>query len=236
MIGELRDLLALQEIDQELHRLAAEVKRFEPVISGVQKDRERRAQLRKKREQEIAAKATERRALEKQLQDLESKLPKLEKQQEQVRTAREAEALGHEIETLKQSISTLEEQILENMDAEESLKKKHVETNTREARLEEEASEEETRLTTLRRERIELAKSLHGDRQAAYNKLGELQEDYDWVFRKFGPTVVVPLDNGGCSGCGSVLVPHLALNIIQEKELGRCTSCRRFLRKPGTNS
>lgn len=233
MMPEMRNLLQLQEIDQELHRLQLEVKRFEPVLAGLQRDRDRRAAQQRKRKQDIATTSATRRELEKELQIVEAKLPKLLGQQAQVRTTREADALQHEIEALKMSASELEEQILELLDQEEKLSAAHAKSYAQEAQLEAEAIGEEERLKSLRNERADLAKSLQGDRIAAANRLGELSEDYTWILRKHGPSVVVPLDNGSCSGCGSMIVPHLALNVVQEKELTRCPSCHRFLRKPG---
>lgn len=233
MMTEMRNLLQLQEIDQELHRLQTEIKRFEPVLAGLQREREKRAAQRRKREQEIAATGARRRELEKELQVIEAKLPKWLGQQAQVRTAREAEALQHEIDGIKASASQLEEQILELLENEERLSAAHTVATAQEESLEAEAVIEEQRLKGLRKERAELAISLQGDRIAAANRLGELREDYDWNLRKHGPSIVVPLDKGSCSGCGSMIVPHLALNVVHEKELTRCPSCHRFLRKPG---
>lgn len=233
MIPELHKLVKLQEIDQELHRLADEIRRFEPILAGAKKERDRRAATKGKREAEMTSLATRRRVLEKELQTTEDKLPKLLKQQEQVRTAREAEALEQEISTVQAAVSALEGQILDLLEQEENLAAEHQKAATREMIIDREASVEEKRLLGLRKDRLELAESLRGDRNAAANQLGDLKEDYDWVLKKHGPSIVVPLDKGGCSGCGSMLVPHMALNVVQDKELTRCPSCHRFLRKPG---
>ncbi|MGI8908894.1 MAG: zinc ribbon domain-containing protein [Candidatus Sumerlaeaceae bacterium] len=231
MNEQLKSMLHLQELDQELARLQEDLRRFEPVFEGLKRERARRAAANQKHEKEIHAAAAERRKLEAELKDSEARLSRFRQQQEQVRTAKEAEALEHEAQGAQSSIDSLEERILALIDKEDALASSGTLKLRQEKQLETKATAEQTRLETLRKQKAELSKALQGDRIAAANRLGEdLLETYEWLRKRHGPTAVAGTDKGACAGCGNVLVAQLAIKAKSGDELLQCPNCQRFLR------
>lgn len=231
MINELKWLLQLQELDQELARLKDDVRRFEPALEGVKRERMRRAAESQKRERETAAAASERRKLEGELKDAETRLERFRQQQQQVRTAKEAEAMEHEVSASAAHVSTLEEQILSLLEKEEKLTSQHIHKNQQEHAAENLAGREQQRLLTLRDEKEQLAKTLQGDRIAAANKLSDdLRDTYEWLLKRHGPTAVADVTGGACGGCGNVLVAQMGFRAKAGDELVQCPNCQRFLK------
>jgi predicted nucleic acid-binding Zn-ribbon protein len=229
-------LLELQELDQELARLHEDVQRFTPAIDGVKRERARRAaslQSEEKRSTELAA---QRRKLESDLTEAESRVQKFRNQQQQVRTAKEAEALEHEAKAASDIVEKLEEQILDLLDKEQQLTKDHASSAANIAEAEKLAIAEQRRLVTLRTEKEELAKTLQGDRIAAFNKLPEdLRDTYEWLRKKHGPTAVARVREGACGGCGNLLVAQMAFRAKSEAELVQCPNCQRYLTGSGSD-
>ena len=230
MIDDLKKLLDLQELDQELARLNEDLRRFAPVLDGVKRDRNLRAAIKRKREQDMATTLQQRRKLETDLKDVESKLARFRQQQENVRTTKEAEALGHEVSQAEAEIGRLEETILNLLDKEETSAAAHKQKLAQEDQSESQAIVEEKRLQTLSHEKSEMIKALQGDRITAANRVGEdLLPTYEWLRKRHGPTAVVRVDGGACAGCGNMLVAQTGFRAKAQEELVQCPNCQRYL-------
>jgi uncharacterized protein len=230
MHQSIQQMLALQELDVEIHKLDEELRHYPALLDQLQKDSARRTEAISKLEAELATLGPKRRNLEADLQTREQRLAKFRKQQDMIKTSKELEALTHEINTTETEISRLEEEILLLMEQEERLNRDVTEKREASEHLQEKATEKENRIRTLQTEKSLLIEALRRDRTAAALQIdSDTLDVYEWLHKSHGSSAVARIERDACSGCGKLLVPHLVLDARLGSNLVQCTHCQRFL-------
>ncbi|MEY2528898.1 MAG: uncharacterized protein QOJ05_988 [Verrucomicrobiota bacterium] len=230
MQTELEQLLILQERQQKIRQIQAEIKTM--------------PQQRQSLEAQLAASAAAVAALKHKTQHLEMDRKKLEldagtrqesinrlkTQQYETRKNDEFRAMGNEIERYEKEIRSIEDQELELMDQAEKAK---IELTVEEkkasgvrdsiarqmADLDEKQKTLDGRLNELMAERAELSAKIEEDLLGRFERL----------FASKGDAAIVGLEHEVCTGCHMKVTTQTAHRVKNGKEIVSCEQCGRIL-------
>ena len=230
MQSELEQLLILQDRDQKIKQIQAEVRTLP----------QQRAQLEAQLNASIAAvtaakgKAQQVEVAKKNLEldvgTRETSISRLRTQQYETRKNEEFRAIGNEIERYQKEIQGIEDQELELMEQADKLKievadAEKVASTAREsvarqtADLESKAEALEVRLQALTGERAQIASGVDED----------VLDRFQRLFASKGDAAVVGLRHEVCTGCHMKLTPQTVHRVKGERELVSCEQCGRIL-------
>ncbi|HKP04413.1 MAG TPA: C4-type zinc ribbon domain-containing protein [Chthoniobacterales bacterium] len=230
MQTELEQLLVLQERQQKIRQIQAEIKTMPQQRQGL--------------EAQLAASAAAVAALKSKAQHLEMDRKKLEldagtrqesinrlkTQQYETRKNDEFRAMGNEIERYENEIRSIEDQELELMDQAEKAKAELAAEEKKAsgirdsiarqmADLDEKGKTLEGRLNELTAERTELS--------------GKIEEDllgrFERLFASKGDAAIVALEHEVCTGCHMKVTTQTAHRVKNGKEIVSCEQCGRIL-------
>jgi predicted nucleic acid-binding Zn-ribbon protein len=229
LVDDLRRLLELQKLDDELHALEQEQRalpgRREAMAAEQAAAEERLAAA---REAVRAAEATQRQA-ERDLQDREAAAAKLEGQQHQVKTNEAYTALLREIDHAREAASACETRILEAM---ESIEAASEAAATAEADAKATRDRVEALGRSLAAREAELAEridGLQGQRAEARGRVDRaLAELYDRISARKRPAIVA-VTREICTGCRVDIPPQTFLEIRARARVVTCGRCQRIL-------
>ncbi|MGI9088514.1 MAG: zinc ribbon domain-containing protein [Chthoniobacterales bacterium] len=233
MQAELEQLLILQDRDQKIKQIRAEMKSV-PL---------QRAHL----ESQLAASAAGLEALKLKAKQIEVDRKKLEldagtrtdsinrlkTQQYETRKNEEFRAMGNEIERYEKEIRLIEDQELELMDQVDKMKVEVVAEEARSAGARESVARQvtdldakakalETRLQELVKDRAEIASRVDEDVLSRFERL----------FASKGDAAVVALEHEVCTGCHMKITAQTAHRVKNGRELVSCEQCGRILYSP----
>ena len=229
MNSDLAKLIDLQAADNEIKRVEGALndvpRRQAELDSELTRESERLNTAREKLD--VAQKR--RRSNEGALQDLEGRRSKYRGQLTEVKTNREYQAMLHEIESVEREIRTIEDQILEDMEASESLsaevKREQLLLSEAEKRHAQAARELEAHAQALQKERQRWTDERAGLVASLPTDLSEL---YQRVARLRGAGVAEARD-GTCQQCRMVLRPQMYVELKHNDQIVQCPSCSRVL-------
>ena len=227
---EAREILKIQEVDQDIARINVRLTRIEEERSEIKK----RIEDLQREEDDIKGKLESLRKRKKEMEDLireeEEALKKVEEKMYKVTKDFEYKALlrekaRHEDNILKTSyeLDTLEKELdgfsktadkrlteIEKTlkDLEEELEDLNYELNISRKKLEE-----------LERRREEVTSSLPKG----------LLDTYEMMRDRFDSMVVVPVEDGVCTGCGMRVPDVLYSDMMRTNEIHRCPNCGRYI-------
>jgi len=228
--SDLEQLLILQDRDQKIMRIRAEIRTVP----------QQRAQL----EAQLAASAAaldavkakarqievEKKRLELDVGTRTESINRLKTQQYETRKNEEFRAMANEIERYGKEISAIEDQELELMEQADKLKieVEAAEKNAAAARasvakqtadLGEKATALEARLQELLAERAQLASKVDED----------VLERFERLLASKGDSAIVGLVHEVCTGCHMKITPQTSHKVKAGKELVSCEQCGRIL-------
>lgn len=233
MTDELLQHWALHLLDEDAVRHAAERAKL-PELRRAQEARlaaeRRKAEANTKRAAELQAR---RRARESDIAVLESQEKKFRTQLDAVTDQKQYEAVQHEIAGVAGKRGDLETEVLEILEAEESLAaerpaleqalaKAERETGEQVARLDAEDARLAAAIAELDRRRGEAVRPLEPGARARYEKVRVSK----------GGRAVVAIVNGACGGCARNLTPHAQQDARKRDRLLVCDGCGRFMMLP----
>jgi len=231
---ELEQLLVLQDRQQKIKQIQAEIKTL-----PIQRDH---------LEAQLAASAAsvdtlkqkgrhlemDRKKLELDVGTRAETISRLKTQQYQTRKNDEFQAIGHEIERYENEIRKLEDQELEVMIEADKLKAE-IEAADKTARATKESisrqlTDLETKSKTLESRQEELAK----ERDTLASKIdGDLLHRFERLFNSKGDAAVVAIEHGVCTGCHMKVTTATAARVKTGKEIVSCENCGRILYNAG---
>ncbi|MGH3116688.1 MAG: zinc ribbon domain-containing protein [Vicinamibacterales bacterium] len=178
----------------------------------------------------LAASATARRDIEKELGVVQSRLSKFKDQLMEVKTNKEYQAMQKEIATAEREVRSFEDRILDKMEEAEGLQ---AEVKRAEADLKKEQAAIADARRTLETERGRVESNvakLSADRAAL---VGEIASPalalFDHISRSRKAPAVVEAREGHCSFCHVRLRPQVFNEIRRNDQLIQCDSCQRIL-------
>jgi len=228
--SELEQLLVLQDRQQKIRQIQAEIKtlplerahlesQLAATAAGVEALKQKARQL-----------EVERKKLELDVGTRTESISRLKTQQYQTRKNDEFQALGHEIERYENEIRKLEDQELELMieadklkaelDAAEKTARATKDTISRQlADLETKSKALETQHRELEKERQTLAAEIDAD----------LLDQFERLFNSKGDAAIVAVEHGVCTGCHMKVTTATASRVKAGKEIVSCENCGRIL-------
>lgn len=230
MHSELEQLLVLQDRQQKIRQIQAEIKTL-PL---------ERAHL----ESQLAATAAgfeslklkgrqvevERKKLELDVGTRTESIARLKTQQYQTRKNDEFQAIGHEIERYENEIRKLEDQELELMIEADKLKAE-IDAADKSARATKDSiSRQLTDLETKSKALGSQRQELESDREALAAQVDpDLLDQFERLFNSKGDAAIVAVEHGVCTGCHMKVTTATAARVKAGKEIVSCEQCGRIL-------
>ncbi len=230
MLEDIKQLLVLQNLDQQILAIRDELKLYRPQLENLK----RKVQEKKEQIDGLSQSGTsslkERRRMEAEIADKESLIQKYQRQQMEVKTNREYQALTTEIGNVRTQIETLEDQILALLTQEDQQKQQMDQCKEELTRIEEKTTRERQRIEGIIQEKKTSLDQLKKERRTHITQLNpDVRDIYHRLVGRYPGSIVVQVVNGSCGGCYMQLLPQLLVEVHQGKEIKRCSRCARVL-------
>jgi predicted nucleic acid-binding Zn-ribbon protein len=228
--AELDQLLILQDRDQKIKQVQAELKTIPQQRKTLEAQLASGAAGLEALKQKARQVEVERKKLELDVGTRTDTISRLKTQQYETRKNDEFQAMGHEMERYAKEIQKIEDQELELMVQADQLKEQVLADQKRMSTanesvgrqmsdLESKAKLLESRLEELRKERTDLAANVDED----------LLNRFERLFASKGDAAVVALEHEVCTGCHMKITTQTAVRVKAGKEIVSCEQCGRIL-------
>ena len=228
--SDLRNLIALQDIDQKIVSIQKDISDIPARVEGFRGELQRlkeEYQSRVSRSQELAR---NRRAKEGEVDMMQSKLSRLKDQLMAVKTNKEYTAMLHEIQMAEDQVRNAEDQILDMMEESETmeslLKQADKDLRLRSAELEDSARKAEDAGPRLQEELGQLASA-----KSEVERLipHELLERYRRIADHRKGIALAEARDELCTMCHVRIRPQVYADLRQSETIHNCDSCSRIL-------
>jgi hypothetical protein len=227
---DLRNLVALQDIDQKIISLR---KQITEIPSNTQAYREEIRQMEEAHQGQLALhneSAKQRRVRENDVEMMRTRLSRLKDQLMTVKTNKEYTAMLHEIQTAEEQIRIAEDAILDVMEQMELMESKLAgeqrDLKARQGELEEQirqaeeaAPHLESEVAKLSEEKIALEERIGSELLARYRRIAEARKGIALAEAK----------DELCSACHVRIRPQVFADLLHAGEIHVCDSCSRIL-------
>ena len=229
MHPDLKVVIELQQADQRISDLSAQIDALPSQIEALQVQLNDFIQAHEDRKRRLGANQKERRELEADIQEIGGKISKHKDQLYQVKTNEQYRAMLKEIEGEEWNIRKIEDRILEKMMEAEGLDKQIREAA---ARLEGEKARvvaEKARLESLRGADVVERERMATRRKELAAVLSEtVLEQYERL-RQWRGVAVAEVRDGCCTACNVRLRPQAYNDVRSGDALVTCENCSRVL-------
>jgi len=230
MLAEIESLLVIQDRDQRILKLEADLKRI-PI------DQERAKERLANDLASVAAAKTAVQENEVAIKNVEldigtrkDTLLKLKTQQYETKKNEEFTALGNEIVRYNQQVDDYETTELELMEKADELRAVQKKAEDALAITQEMVDEE---IVNLGKQLEQATKQLEEVKAERAKLAASVDEDdlslYERLMKSKGGDAMVSAGKGQCSGCHMKLVPATMISVQSEKEITQCENCGRIL-------
>jgi predicted nucleic acid-binding Zn-ribbon protein len=228
--SELEQLLVLQDRQQKIRQIQAEIKTLPLERSHLESQLAASAAGVDTLKQKARHVEIERKKLELDVGTRTESISRLKTQQYQTRKNDEFQALGHEIERYENEIRKLEDQELELMIEADKLKAE-VEAAEKSARATKDTiSRQLTDLETKSKALGSQQQELETEREALATQIdADLLDQFERLFNSKGDAAVVAVEHGVCTGCHMKVTTATASRVKAGKEIVSCVNCGRIL-------
>jgi len=228
--SDLKILIDLQRLDQEIADLSSQIETFPSQIQAIEKQLSDFIHAHEERQQRLNANQKERRDMEGEIQMARQKISKHKDQLYLVKTNEQYRAMLKEIEGEEDNIRGIEDRILEKMIESEELQKQLKEAA---GRLESEKSRVAAEKGGLEAGAKAATEHRGQSVQERQELAGQLKEEilvhYERVRRGRGGLALAEVREGKCLGCNVLLRPQLYYEVRAGEGLYECENCARIL-------
>ncbi|MBK9154780.1 MAG: hypothetical protein IPM25_11290 [Chloracidobacterium sp.] len=240
MKAELEKLIELQQTDSNIRRLKQKLETAEARRAELEMEFERHASSIREVQGRRDALHAERADLERQIADNRTHLERAERNLKHSQNQREYETAMREIDAIQKQIAAFETQIVEKMEALESVEKeleeRAEEINSIDAKRDEALGAFDKELAA---DRAELERYSGGRNDVFVTLPPQLASVYDRLAQRSRDGIAVAeVVNGSCSACFMSLRPQMQVEVKKGDAIITCESCTRILfvpAKPETN-
>jgi uncharacterized protein len=228
--SELEQLLVLQDRQQKIRQIQAEIKtlplerahlesQLAATAAGVESLKQKGRQV-----------EVERKKLELDVGTRTESILRLKTQQYQTRKNDEFQAIGHEIERYENEVRKLEDEELELMIEVDKLKGEIEAADKSAHATKETISRQLTDLETKSKALGSQQQELETEREALAAKIdADLLDQFERLFNSKGDAAVVAVEHGVCTGCHMKVTTATASRVKAGKEIVSCENCGRIL-------
>lgn len=230
MYSDLKTLIDLQRVDQQIADLSSRIETFPSKIQAIEKQLNDFIHAHEERQHHLAANQKERRDMEGEIQLIRQKISKHKDQLYLVKTNEQYRAMLKEIEGEETRIRSTEDRILEKMIESEELQKLVKEAEGRLAAEKKRVADEIAELEAAAKASTEGREHTVRERQELAAKLGgDILSHYEFVRKGRGGLALAEVRNGKCMGCNVLLRPQLYYDVRAGEGLYECENCARIL-------
>ena len=230
MLPDLKLVIRLQEIDNQLRNLAQEIAAFPKHISEIEKklvSHERRLEADRAA---LAANQKERKKCDGDIQVQEQKISKLKDQMLQAKTNDQYRAFQSEIEFCQNEIRKAEDRILELMNESEPLDQN---LKAAESALKAEKAEVETEKAHARERTAvdqKASQDLNAERAGVVAKVApSVYKNYERIRKGRRGIAVAEAIDGRCAACNMIIRLQFFQDLKRGDQIMSCESCQRIL-------
>lgn len=235
MNQQIRHLVEIQELDNEIQELQEQINRYPGVWEEIKVDLRKKAEAVEHANRAITTHEEERRKVEQEMRLAGEKLVSYQAQQMLVKTSKELAAISSQIDTLKKRIDRLQEVGTALLNEDENVREKvniaekalaDAKAGAREERdrIRKQVNTKKQRIATLEAQRKRIVASTEND----------FVSRYDHVRRRWDTNPVVPVRNGSCTGCHFALLANRLVELHREEGTVYCDNCGRILSEDET--
>ena len=230
MYSDLKILIDLQRIDQEIAELSSQIETFPSQIQAIEKQLNDFIHAHEQRQQRLNANQKERREMEGEIQLIRQTISKHKDQLYQVKTNEQYRAMLKEIEGEESNIRRIEDSLLEKMIESEELQKQVKEAAGRLDAEKARVAGEKARLEAAAKAATEQRDLSARERQELAGKLDEdILIHYERVRKGRGGLALAEVREGKCMGCNVLLRPQLYYDVRAANGLYECENSARIL-------
>ena len=230
MHSELEQLLVLQDRQQKIRQIQAEIKTLPSERAHLESQLAATAAGVEALKQKGRQVEVERKNLELDVGTRAESIARLKTQQYQTRKNDEFQAIGHEIQRYENEIRKLEDQELELMIEADKLRGE-IEAADKNARATKESisrqlADLEAKSTALEAQQQEL----ETERKTLAAQIDDdLLDQFERLFNSKGDAAIVAVEHGVCTGCHMKVTTATAARVKAGKEIVNCEQCGRIL-------
>lgn len=230
MYSDLKTLIDLQRIDQEIAELNSQIETFPSKIHAIEKQLSDFIDAHQERQHRLEANQKERREMEGEIQGIRQKISKHKEQLYQVKTNEQYRAMLKEIEGEEDNIRRIEDGILEKMIESEEIQRQVKESAGRLEAEKARVAGEKSTLESAAKAAMENRDLSVQERKELADKLNEdILVHYERVRKGRGGLALAEVREGKCMGCNVLLRPQLYYNVRAGDALYECENCARIL-------
>ena len=230
MNSELEQLLVLQDRQQKIRQIQAEIKTVPLERAHLESQLAASAAGVESLKQKARQVEVGRKNLELDVGTRTESIARLKTQQYQTRKNDEFQAIGHEIERYENEIRKLEDQELELMIEADKLKGE-IDAADKSARATKDSiSRQLTDLETKSKALGSQQQELEKERETLAAQIDDdLLDQFERLFNSKGDAAVVAVEHGVCTGCHMKVTTATASRVKAGKEIVSCENCGRIL-------
>jgi uncharacterized protein len=228
--SELEQLLVLQDRQQKIRQIQAEIKTVPLERAHLESQLAASAAGVESLKQKARQVEVGRKNLELDVGTRTESIARLKTQQYQTRKNDEFQAIGHEIERYENEIRKLEDQELELMIEADKLKGE-IDAADKSARATKDSiSRQLTDLETKSKALGSQQEELEKERETLAAQIDDdLLDQFERLFNSKGDAAVVAVEHGVCTGCHMKVTTATASRVKAGKEIVSCENCGRIL-------
>lgn len=230
MLQVIEKLLVLQDRDQRIQQLEAELTTLGPKRASLLADAARARTQAETARQRVLHLESDRKKLELDVTAKQEQIHKYSLQQYQTKRNEEYKALTHEIEMCREAIRKLEDQQLELMELSETAHREAVAAaqtaDSRNRELTAQVAAVDEREASLCKHHAELVSNRA--ELAAVVEPTHLPR-YERLRKTKGERVIVGIEHGACGGCHVKLPAQIIIGCRAAQEIVNCPNCGRIL-------
>jgi predicted nucleic acid-binding Zn-ribbon protein len=228
--SELEQLLVLQDRQQKIRQIQAEIKTVPLERAHLESQLAASAAGVESLKQKARQVEVGRKNLELDVGTRTESIARLKTQQYQTRKNDEFQAIGHEIERYENEIRKLEDQELELMIEADKLKGE-IDAADKSARATKDSiSRQLTDLETKSKALGSQQQELEKERETLAAQIDDdLLDQFERLFNSKGDAAVVAVERGVCTGCHMKVTTATASRVKAGKEIVSCENCGRIL-------